>query len=428
MIDIQNVSKKYTIGQINGMTLQHELQTWWAERKGREDPNSKIDNTQQRGSSIFALKDINLKIYKGEAIGIIGKNGAGKSTLLKLISQVTSPSAGTIDVYGSVTTMLEVGTGFDAELTGRENIYFNGSLLGMSKNEIDQKIDDIIDFSELEKFIDTPVKRYSSGMYTKLGFSVAANLDSDIIIIDEVLAVGDYYFQNKCIRTMTDAAKLQGKTVLCVSHNMQQIRQLCDRCVVLQEGRIIYDGEPDRAIQLYLDQEIREETKLDYSQYKRPSWLNNQHFFALSSEFIDHQRNTFLNHEEPRVRIMVTADRVFTGVSLRIEVRDTFDVRIGTFILYDIVDIFPGEIYEIILDYPVDFLVSGMYNVVYCFFVRDRLGTNQNIENVPGMSFYIDHKRDHTEVEWDRKEWGNVIFTGAKVISANKTGQDPSSR
>ena len=421
MIDIRNVSKKYTIGQINGTTLQHELQTWWAEKRGREDPNSSIDSKMQRGASIYALKDINLKIHKGEAVGIIGKNGAGKSTLLKLISQVTSPSSGTIDVYGPITTMLEVGTGFDKELTGRENIYFNGSLLGMSKNEIDRKIDDIIAFSELERFIDTPVKRYSSGMYTKLGFSVAVNLDSEIIIIDEVLAVGDYNFQNKCIRTMTDAAKLQGKTVLCVSHNMQHIRQLCDRCIVLQEGRIIYDGAPDKAIELYLDQDIREEIRLDYSQYKRPSWLTDHHFFALSSEFIDHQKNSFLNHEKPRIRILVTADRVFTGVSLRIEVRDTFDVRIGTFILYDIVDISPDEVYEIILDYPVDFLVSGMYNVVDCFFVRDRLGNNQNIENVPGMSFYIDHKREHTEVEWDRKEWGNVIFTGAEVISVSRS-------
>ena len=422
MIDIQNVSKKYTIGQINGTTLQHELQTWWAERRGREDPNSAIGSNLKRGESILALKNVNLKIHNGEAVGIIGKNGAGKSTLLKLISQVTAPTTGIIDVYGRITTMLEVGTGFDPELTGRENIYFNGSLLGMSRKEIDQRIYDIIAFSELEKFIDTPVKRYSSGMYTKLGFSVAVNLDSDIMIIDEVLAVGDYKFQNKCIRTMTDAAKLQGKTVLCVSHNMQQIRQLCDRCVVLQEGQIIYDGEPDRAIELYLDQEIREDIRLDYSQYKRPSWLTDHHFFALSSEFVDHTRNTFLSHEKPRVRITVTADRVFTGVSLRIEIRDTFDVRIGTFILYDIVNISPDEVYEIILDYPVEFLAPGMYNVVYCFFVRDRLGNNQNIVNVPGISFYIDHKKEHTEVDWDRKEWGSVIFTGAEVLSVRRAG------
>ena len=419
MIDIQKVSKKYTIGQISGTTLQHELQTWWAKKRGREDPNSTIGSSLQRGSSVFALKDIDLQIRKGEAVGIIGKNGAGKSTLLKLISQVTAPSAGTIDVYGRIATMLEVGTGFDPELTGRENIYFNGSLLGMSKKEIDSKIDDIIAFSELEKFIDTPVKRYSSGMYTKLGFSVAVSLDSEIIIIDEVLAVGDYQFQNKCIRTMTDAARLQGKTVLCVSHNMQHIRQLCDRCIVLREGQITYDGNPDKAIELYLDQEVRENIYLDYSQYKRPSWLTHHHFFALSSEFVDHQKNAFRDHEKPRISIRVTADRQFTGVSLRIEVRDTFDVRIGTFILYDLVNISPGEIHEIVLDHPVDFLASGMYNVVYCFFVRDRLGNNQNIENVPGPSFYVDHIRRQSEVEWDKKEWGNVIFSGAKVISSN---------
>ncbi len=428
MIDIQNVSKKYKIGQINGTTLQHELQTWWAERKGREDPNSAIGSNLRRGSTIMALKDVSLKIHKGEAIGIIGKNGAGKSTLLKLISQVTAPTTGVIDVYGRITTMLEVGTGFDRELTGRENIYFNGSLLGMSKKEIDKKIDDIIAFSELEKFIDTPVKRYSSGMYTKLGFSVAVSLDSDIIIIDEVLAVGDYQFQNKCIRTMTDAAKLNGRTVLCVSHNMQHIRQLCDRCVLLRDGQIIFDGAPDRAIELYLDQEIREAVKLDYSDYERPFWLNDRHFFALSSEYIGHQKNTFQSHEKPRVRIMAEADKIISGVSLRIEIRDTFDVRIGTFILYDIIDIQPEEICEIIFDYPIDFLASGIYNVVYCFFVRDALGNNQNIENVPGMSFYVDRKRQEPEVEWDRKEWGNVIFTGAEVVSVSRTGRDALSR
>ena len=172
-IDIHNVSKRYTIGQINGTTLQHELQSWWAQKRGREDPNSTIGTDQNlKGTSFLALQDINLQIYKGEAVGIIGKNGAGKSTLLKLISQVTYPTTGSIDVYGRVTTMLEIGTGFDWELTGRENIYFNGSLYGMTQKEIDAKLNDIIAFSELEGFIDTPIKRYSSGMFAKLGFEV----------------------------------------------------------------------------------------------------------------------------------------------------------------------------------------------------------------------------------------------------------------
>lgn len=418
MIDIQNVSKKYLIGQINGTTLEHELQSWWARKRGHEDPNTKVgSDPNRRGSSFYALQNINLKIRKGEAIGIIGKNGAGKSTLLKLISQVTYPTEGCIDVCGRVTTMLEIGTGFDPELTGRENIYFNGSLNGMSKKEIDRKMDDIIAFSELEEFIDTPIKRYSSGMFAKLGFAVAANVDGEIMIVDEVLAVGDYRFQNKCIQTMADFSRLKGKTVLCVSHNMQHIRQLCSRCVVLQEGRIIFDGDTETAISLYLDQAIRDDIKLDYAGYKRPDWLKDQPLFALDAEFLDCQTNTFSNKDKPRVRVRAEADRPIQGVSLRIEVQNTFNTNIGTYILYDITDMVPDKVYDIVFDYPADLLISGLYNVIYCFFVRDKLGNNQNIENVPGLSFRIERERSAEEVQWDRKSWGDVVFDGARVIS-----------
>lgn len=258
-VQLSGVKKMYRLGQIGGGTLTADLQSWWARLRGKEDPNTKVGADQRlTGTTFMALNGIDLTIYKGEALGIIGTNGAGKSTLLKLLSRVTAPTEGKIDINGRITSMLEVGTGFHGEMTGRENVYLNGAILGMSKAEIDAKMDQIIEFSEVGDFIDTPVKRYSSGMYVKLAFSVAAHLDSEIMIMDEVLAVGDMKFQKKCLGRMGDAAGMEGRTVLYVSHNMNTIRQLCTRCVVLDQGKVIYDGNVEEAIAVYMQNEIRE--------------------------------------------------------------------------------------------------------------------------------------------------------------------------
>lgn len=251
-IKIENLGKKYKLGAIGGTTLNAELQSWWARKRGKEDPNLKIGQDGSRyGDEFWALKDINLEIKKGEALGIIGANGAGKSTLLKILSRVTAPTEGDIWIDGRISSMLEVGTGFHGELTGRENIYMNGAILGMTKKEIDSKIESIIDFSECRQFIDTPVKRYSSGMYVKLAFAVASHLDAEIMVMDEVLAVGDMAFQKKCLGKMGDEAR-EGRTVLYVSHNMATIRTLCSRCIVLEKGSIIFDGNVEDAIKTYL--------------------------------------------------------------------------------------------------------------------------------------------------------------------------------
>ena len=251
-IQIQGLKKEYRLGVISGGTLQRDIQSFWARLRKKEDPNTKINSeSHNKNEKFVALDGINLTVYKGERLGIIGKNGAGKSTLLKLISRITSPTGGTIGINGRVSSMLEVGTGFHGELTGRENIYLNGAILGMSRAEVDSKIDKIIEFSEIEKFIDTPAKRYSSGMYVKLAFSVAAHLDSEIMIMDEVLAVGDMAFQKKCLDKMGDVSRQEGRTILYVSHNMETIRRLCDRCIVLDKGKIIFDGEVEKAIKLY---------------------------------------------------------------------------------------------------------------------------------------------------------------------------------
>ena len=265
-IQLSGVRKMYKLGQIGGGTLQGDLQSWWARIRGREDPNTKIGSTQRLvGQTFMALNGIDLIVYKGEALGIIGGNGAGKSTMLKLLSRVTAPSAGEIDIYGRIASMLEVGTGFNGEMTGRENIYMNGAILGMTKAEIDAKMGNIVEFSEVGDFIDTPVKRYSSGMYVKLAFSVAAHLDSEIMIMDEVLAVGDMAFQKKCLDKMRDAANKQGRTVLYVSHNMNTIRQLCDRCIVLDKGKIVFDGDVEEAIEVYIGESSSTSSQYLYS-------------------------------------------------------------------------------------------------------------------------------------------------------------------
>lgn len=263
-IKIENLKKQYKLGAIGGQTLNAELQSWWAKKRGKDDPNLKIgQDVSKKGDAFWALNGINLKIKKGEALGIIGANGAGKSTLLKILSRVTAPTEGDVWLNGRIASMLEVGTGFHGELTGRENIYMNGAILGMTRKEVDEKIESIIDFSECREFIDTPVKRYSSGMYVKLAFAVASHLDSEIMIMDEVLAVGDMNFQKKCLGKMGNEAE-SGKTILYVSHNMSTIRDLCNRCVVLDKGKLIFDGKPEEAISIYSGVIAGDSKKIEY--------------------------------------------------------------------------------------------------------------------------------------------------------------------
>lgn len=257
-IEFNNISKQYRLGLVSTKTLSHDLNRWWKTSvMHKEDPYLKIGSVNDRSTAadseyVWALKDISFKVEQGDVVGIIGKNGAGKSTLLKLLSRVTGPTTGTIKARGRIGSLLEVGTGFHNELTGRENIYMNGAILGMSKPEISRKIDEIIDFSGCERYIDTPVKRYSSGMKVRLGFAVAAHLDPEILVVDEVLAVGDADFQKKAIGKMQDVSKGEGRTVLFVSHNMTSIKALCKRGVILQNGMLVDDGEIDPIVTHYL--------------------------------------------------------------------------------------------------------------------------------------------------------------------------------
>jgi len=257
VIKVKNLSKAYQLGDFGTGTLSRDIERVWARIRGKEDPFLKIGETNERsvkGTSdvVWSLKDMNFEIEQGDAVGIIGRNGAGKSTLLKLLSRVTSPTAGSIKIKGRIASLLEVGTGFHPELTGRENIFLNGAILGMRKAEIKRKFDEIVAFSGVDRYVDTPVKRYSSGMYVRLAFAVAAHLESEILIIDEVLAVGDAEFQKKCLGKMGDVSRGEGKTVLFVSHNMDSIRALCNKGMVLNNGSILYNGEVDNAVSSYL--------------------------------------------------------------------------------------------------------------------------------------------------------------------------------
>jgi lipopolysaccharide transport system ATP-binding protein len=257
-IEFENISKQYRLGLVSTRTLSHDLKRWYVMNiQGKDDPYLKIgevNDRAHRGESeyVWALKDINFKVEQGDVLGIIGKNGAGKSTLLKILSKVTTPSTGTIKARGRIASLLEVGTGFHPEMTGRENIYMNGAIMGMTKAEISRKFDEIVDFSGVERYIDTPAKRYSSGMTVRLGFAIAAHLDPEILVVDEVLAVGDAEFQKKAIGKMQDVSKGEGRTVLFVSHNMDSIQNLCTKGILFENGSIVKSGVIEDVVNYYI--------------------------------------------------------------------------------------------------------------------------------------------------------------------------------
>ena len=267
VIKAENISKQYRIGLVGTGTVRDDMKRWWYNVRGKEDPFLKIgevNNRTTKGISdyVWSLRDINFDIKQGDTVGIIGRNGAGKSTLLKILSQVTQPTTGKIYTKGRIASLLEVGTGFHPEMTGRENVYLNGAILGMRKHEITRKFDEIVDFSGVERYIDTPVKRYSSGMYVRLAFAVAAYLESEILIVDEVLAVGDAEFQKKCLGKMGDVSKGEGRTILFVSHNMASIQNLCNKAIYLEQGEVVKEGPTADIINLYLSKQNTNFTKL----------------------------------------------------------------------------------------------------------------------------------------------------------------------
>ena len=408
-VKLTGVKKMYKLGQIGGGTLHGDLESWWARIRGKEDPNT-IVGTNQRlvGQTFMALNGIDLTIYKGEAVGIIGGNGAGKSTMLKLLSRVTAPTEGEIDIYGRIASMLEVGTGFHGELTGRENVYMNGAILGMTKAEIDAKMEDIIEFSEVRDFIDTPVKRYSSGMYVKLAFSVAAHLDSEIMIMDEVLAVGDMAFQKKCLNRMKDAAKKEGRTVLYVSHNMNTIRQLCDRCIVLSKGKVVYEGDVESAIAVYMDSESNDQTRIDFSGCTRPAWLSERKVFLREARFCGKESNVFDTDEPVSIQLDWENLTDIKEVCLRIEVVSLEGTPLGIYTVYDFYKGKKGDMGSAVVTLDTAMLIDATYRLRFTFFLKDSGGNNVNIDWADGLCFTKTNLLEEEKLVWDALNWGYI--------------------
>lgn len=416
-IKIEHVSKEYRLGAIGGGTLRGDLQSWWARVRGREDPNSKIGSGEKHiGERFLALDDISFEVRKGEALGIIGHNGAGKSTLLKLLSRVTAPTEGTISYNGRIASMLEVGTGFHPELTGRENVYMNGAILGMTKAEIDRKFDKIVEFAEMEKFIDTPVKRYSSGMYVKLAFAVAAHLDSEIMVMDEVLAVGDMKFQQKCLGKMGDAAGSEGRTVLYVSHNMNTIRLLCARCIVLDHGKLVFDGDTERAIEIYEDLSKNRNVAESYDAYERPQWLQRDDLRIRSARYVGKETNDFKPGEKIRIQFTVLYTRQVEKLGLRYEILTLSGLPIVTAVTEEL-PIMAGErLQQFTMEYSVDGLVAGDYKCFFTFYSHNGMGGNKDVDCVPGLQFSVSGDHDDMALEWRPTYWGYVKLPAARLL------------
>lgn len=420
-IQITNLKKQYKLGAIGGGTLTADLQSWWARKRGKADPNVQLGiDAEQFGKRFWALDGIDLSIRKGEAVGIIGANGAGKSTLLKILSRVTAPTEGEVKIKGRISSMLEVGTGFHGELTGRENIYMNGAILGMNKKEIEAKIEDIIEFSECREFIDTPVKRYSSGMYVKLAFAVAAHLDADILVMDEVLAVGDMKFQEKCLGKMGDASASEGKTVLYVSHNMNTIRQLCTRCIVLERGKIIYDGETEQAIAIYMDRNTGDlRTRYDLSHAERPLLQPGKSVRLHSFEFLDKEHAVFDRKEKIRFKIEWSATENIPGLRIYFLIRFADSSVVGMTESEAFGDAEAGVRKTSYFEFDPAEFADGRY-----YFFADVFSMNESRAHLsydhPYEKIYFEiSSSNETGLVWQSKYWGHVRLNPIVCVGKN---------
>lgn len=407
-IRIENLKKEYKLGAIGGQTLNAELQSWWARRRGKEDPNLKIGQGNiNNGEKFWALNGINLEIKQGEAVGIIGGNGAGKSTLLKILSRVTAPTEGDIWINGRISSMLEVGTGFHGELTGRENIYMNGAILGMSKKEVDEKIESIIDFSECRQFIDTPVKRYSSGMYVKLAFAVASHLDSEIMIMDEVLAVGDMKFQKKCLGKMGDEAK-GGKTVLYVSHNMATIRNLCTRCIVLDKGKIIYDGDVEKAIDIYMNNHVSElKTRYDLKNFKRVLFELGKVAYFTSIELLNKESARYFADEKMQILFRWENKEKMQNILIDLTLKYADGTAVGyTDARNMLKEEYEEGKHETILQYDLSNLAEGTYIAYFHISEVNEFNELRDLDQSNMIFFEVENREN--KVQWKRQYWGSV--------------------
>lgn len=404
-IKVENLSKAYQLGEIGTGTISRDLERWFAKVRGKEDPFLKIGETNDRavkGSSdlVWSLKDINFEIQQGDAVGIIGRNGAGKSTLLKILSRVTSPTTGTVKAKGRIASLLEVGTGFHPELTGRENIFLNGAILGMRKREIARKFDKIVDFSGVERYIDTPVKRYSSGMYVRLAFAVAAHLESEILIVDEVLAVGDAEFQKKCLGKMGEVSKGEGRTVLFVSHNMTAIKNLCNSVIYMNSGVLLKTGETETVVNFYLSDNYTNKTSVVFNSPDEAP--GNEKVRIKKFEVIPHKIDS-------PITINTSLDVKFDFWNFEKDAEINLSMHVYTIsqeCIFNIVTeakkITPG-VYSAVCNIPSNFLNDGIYSVSMMI-VAEKSYAIYNFENM--VTFEVQEDREVSS--WHGK-WAGFV-------------------
>jgi lipopolysaccharide transport system ATP-binding protein len=425
VIKFEDISKQYRLGLVSTKTIQHDFNRWWQTSvRGKEDPYLKIGEVNDRSTKgeseyVWALRDISFDVEQGGVLGIIGKNGAGKSTLLKILSKVTSPTIGSIKAKGRIASLLEVGTGFHGEMTGRENIYLNGAVLGMTKTEINRKLDEIVDFSGVERYLDTPVKRYSSGMTVRLGFAVAAHLDPEILVVDEVLAVGDAEFQKKAIGKMQDVARGEGRTVLFVSHNMGAVRNLCKTGIVLKDGSIDYVGTANECVDYYITMNKTDDVvsrKIDDSmrQYKDKS-LNVQ---FLSVQFLK-QKNRFATDEAIEFVFEVFGNRNIEAFRLNATVYTMDDTAVGSVSNTNFFSIKAGEIKRLKFALVNHNLAVGEYYVSFSL-GSGNFATGQTDYDIirQVLSFKINKYETDNNIffaQW-HNGWGRIAFQSETLL------------
>ena len=411
MLKLEHVYKEYRLGMIGGTTLREELQRWGARMLHREDPTRKIGSREYApGETFMALSDVSFEVMKGERLGIIGHNGAGKSTLLKLISRITAPKSGDIWLNGRVASMLEVGTGFHGELTGRENIYMNGAILGMKRREIDAKIEDIIEFSECRQFIDTPVKRYSSGMYVKLAFSVAAHLDSEIMIMDEVLAVGDMAFQKKCLEKMSDVSRTESRTILYVSHNMNTIRQLCERVIVLDHGRVIFDGDVEEGIERYMGEYGKTQNSVEVSSMMRDPEFRPHPVTMSRIEYMNDDGGIYDLGSFMRLRLDCETEKDVSEAFVRIIIKGADGTPVTMMTSDHSVPLRTTTNNRLDMDLDVSMLAPGHYTISPVIYEVNRFGNSISLDGLKEpIGFEIRQPAGFNHnMSWQTRYWGHI--------------------
>ena len=429
-IEFNHVSKQYRLGLVSTRTLSHDLDRWWKMNiLGKEDPYLKIGETNDRATKgesdyVWALKDIDFKVEQGDVVGIIGKNGAGKSTLLKLLSKVTGPTTGSIKARGRIGALLEVGTGFHPEMTGRENIFLNGAILGMSRQEIAKKLDEIVDFSGCERYLDTPVKRYSSGMMVRLGFAVAAHLDPEILVVDEVLAVGDAEFQKKAIGKMQDVSKGEGRTVLFVSHNMDSIMNLCTRGVVLKDGSVDYIGNTAESVDYYLQsgkQSFASYVKINSKLHRNKAFDKFQRKFEFLDIKMMNNPEEIATDEPLEFEATIKRNNMSTDYcQCAIIIKDSTEKRFATYVSSKFYAPYNKDVFIIHISVPNHNLAQGTYHLQFDLGLKDYALGTINYDNIINcLCFKVTILNKQTKIRygaWD-KSYGYILDLKSTHIS-----------